>query len=502
MSGEQCIKYKEWVDNYNWETCITNRKNYADFLINYLTSKKGKFVLNLNGVWGTGKTEFLKRVYVDLAEKNYPVVYIDAWESDFLNNPLNVICTEILTQLGWMFLQHEQTKYEKISESIKNLLTSFDNIAKITSVPLKAYNYISNDEIPNIEMDFLKDIYNIISEKNFLNDNKDVNQNNNKLLNELIIDQVTLVSSMKAIRKQITSISEIMNNVYDLNLPIVVLVDELDRCRPTYAIKMLEIVKHFFETEGCVFLIASDTASLEKSITTVYGNGFNSSKYLNRFFHQRIKLKKPSILEYVKLKNIDYKKHDSDSFLSVPFFNEKVHYDTLFSAMLSGRSLELRDIEQIFEKYEAALSYVESYRPKGAGLVNIAVLFYGIIENHVEFKEFDDRTNNYTGNYNIRGGNFYDISMNEYMNLMFSSVTKKLTNQTYDINGARRTTTKDIDVLALKSIRITLPIKNTSITQDKAYLRVILDTYDYLPDKFLLWEDYKNLIGLTEAIGD
>lgn len=77
-------KYEEWKDKYNWDTCKTGREQYGKFLISILTSEMNGHVLNLNGAWGTGKTEFLKRIYVSLAKEGFPVVYIDAWESDFI----------------------------------------------------------------------------------------------------------------------------------------------------------------------------------------------------------------------------------------------------------------------------------------------------------------------------------------------------------------------------------------------------------------------------------
>ena len=68
--------------------------------------------------------------------------------------------------------------------------------------------------------------------------------------------------------------------------PFFILIDELDRCRPPYAISMLERIKHLFDADGVVFIVATDTGQLQHSINVVYGNNFNSAKYLSRFFNR------------------------------------------------------------------------------------------------------------------------------------------------------------------------------------------------------------------------
>lgn len=70
------------------------------------------------------------------------------------------------------------------------------------------------------------------------------------------------------------------------NNKVFILIDELDRCRPTYAIEMLETIKHFFDIPNFVFVIATDTQQLSHSIKAVYGSGFDGSEYLSRFFNR------------------------------------------------------------------------------------------------------------------------------------------------------------------------------------------------------------------------
>jgi len=74
------------------------------------------------------------------------------------------------------------------------------------------------------------------------------------------------------------------------------LVDELDRCRPDYAISYLETIKHIFDVKGAVFLLAADRQQLENSAKTAFGPDLDFEEYYRKFIHREIKL--PSLSDY------------------------------------------------------------------------------------------------------------------------------------------------------------------------------------------------------------
>lgn len=83
---------------------------------------------------------------------------------------------------------------------------------------------------------------------------------------------------------------ELLESEFGMQMPMYVFIDELDRCRPTYAIQMLERIKHLFDIPNLAFVIATDTTSLSHSVKAVYGGDFDSKQYLQRFFHRTYKL--------------------------------------------------------------------------------------------------------------------------------------------------------------------------------------------------------------------
>lgn len=100
---------------------------------------------------------------------------------------------------------------------------------------------------------------------------------------------------MQLLRKELSSWATLSFNK-GYAAPVFIFIDELDRCRPDYAVSLLEIVKHFFDIEKFVFIIATDTNQLQHSIKNLYGNDFAANDYLGRFFHRRFTLRAPDVV--------------------------------------------------------------------------------------------------------------------------------------------------------------------------------------------------------------
>ena len=68
------------------------------------------------------------------------------------------------------------------------------------------------------------------------------------------------------------------------NRSVIVIIDELDRCRPSYAVELLETAKHFFTVDNVVFALAVNRTQLAHAVRAVYGAEFDAAGYLRRFF--------------------------------------------------------------------------------------------------------------------------------------------------------------------------------------------------------------------------
>ncbi|WP_294329809.1 P-loop NTPase fold protein [uncultured Sphingomonas sp.] len=105
-----------------------------------------------------------------------------------------------------------------------------------------------------------------------------------------------------AISEMKQGLSQIVETLSEagMKLPITIVIDELDRCRPTYAIKVLEELKHLFDVPGVAFVLGLHGQQLAHSVSAAYGAGFDSHSYLRRFFNRRYVLKETALKPLVE----------------------------------------------------------------------------------------------------------------------------------------------------------------------------------------------------------
>lgn len=332
-----------------------NRKPQADFLTAVLGDKKEPYVLNLNAPWGYGKTYFVQHWAKELKEK-HPVVYINAWESDHSGDPLLAVFSAINSQLLTQLAKRQEI-LQKLLPSIGRLLKNVSpTIAKGLTAKLlteEAVEALSND-VTEIGDEEARMISNLVGDT----------------AKKLIDDFESKQQAVSAFKLGLEStVSALKNDTPQKQLPVFIFIDELDRCRPTYAVEVLERIKHFFNIEGIVFVISTDTSQLQHSICAVYGEQFHGAKYLDRFFNQSFTLPAPNNLSFLKtLKRIDDDKlMGRVTFLSFEPSQRQINaseysttvetdYDNLIAALEFSAStigLSLRDIHQVHSRLTA-----------------------------------------------------------------------------------------------------------------------------------------------------
>ena len=112
---------------------------------------------------------------------------------------------------------------------------------------------------------------------------------------------------------------------------LVVYVDELDRCKPTFAVKFLERIKHYFEHENITFVFSVNIAELTHTIQRYYGDGFDAGRYLNRFFDYTFHLPTVSMHAYYAAKGL----------------RDNAFYDCSIQSVIQSLHLELREAEKL-----------------------------------------------------------------------------------------------------------------------------------------------------------
>lgn len=321
-----------------------NRQEEADFLINYLEKRfkvkpNESFVLNINAKWGYGKTFFLQELLKNsLEERKYEVIYFDAWKNDFTKDALLAFFAEINSSLEKYLKAYNQTSSKPLLKNIfKSSLPLFISVLTkhLTGLTLDEFDKLLEEENGNINEETKDDTKTTLSS---------------------IMSKATEIALKEhnTIKNSIKEFNENMQTILDLikeekSLPLFILIDELDRCRPNYAIELLENIKHIFDIPNIYFIIATNSKQLSHSINAIYGINFSSQTYLKRFFDLEYNLKEPNRYEFI---NFLFEKNNFDdsrffNFIDDSSYENKNKNVIMILELSNIFELSLRDITQV-----------------------------------------------------------------------------------------------------------------------------------------------------------
>jgi len=290
-----------------------DRAKYADFLTRFLEAEgydaargeedsKRTYVLNLNSTWGSGKSYFLKRWAEDL-KSTYPVVYVDAWEKDYSDDPLMTVISAIIKDLRAIVGKEEDRPEIKYPAKLVGLLkAAAPGLARGVT---KRYLGIDLAELSQETDDSGEPYYLKDEDGDFLKDDKgnpiDMSFAASEAVKHLIEEHEAKSDSIKSLKESVGEWVDAAKGHRGLSYPAFVFIDELDRCRPSYAVEMLETIKHVFDIPGVVFVVATDTEQLQHAVKAIYGEGFNAKVYLGRFFNSRFSLNAPDLVNLLEV---------------------------------------------------------------------------------------------------------------------------------------------------------------------------------------------------------
>ena len=235
-----------------------NRKPLVEFLSGLIGRLAGPFVLALDSPWGTGKTTLVKMLQADLGRQDFLCVYFNAWQVDYVNDPLVALVSaidEIRLPNG-----AAQSQFRTHLQTARKITTA---VAKRGVIAVAKAATLGG-------LDLEKDIEAVATEVagGLAGDAVDAFQKEKKSLEKFRQEVAKAIEQLKVAGKKET---------------LVFFIDELDRCRPTFAIEMLERIKHLFDVPNIVFVLSIDKAQLEASTAAVYGERINAPEYLRRF---------------------------------------------------------------------------------------------------------------------------------------------------------------------------------------------------------------------------
>lgn len=261
------------------------KSNVIDFahLIEQDTHKTNQTskVYSISAEFGIGKTFFCDKLLQVLAKDKVKVGKLNIWEMDFYDNPL----IPILAELNKLYSSKGKNLPCKIIDVISNLGEKASSTV-VEAAAYAGYNCAVN-KIKQISG--YPDIVNLIEGADVWNICKE-NQTSNTIYDDYT-DYRNALDELKDLLKKWAFKQK--------DKPIVIIIDELDRCKPDYAIKTLEILKHIFDIPGFVFVLAIDEEQLKNSVQTLFGT-INYEGYKRKFINNSFKLPEPNKLAFTE----------------------------------------------------------------------------------------------------------------------------------------------------------------------------------------------------------
>lgn len=320
------------IDNNNpFLNCKLSRQKYADTIVKLIENYPSGFVLALNNKWGTGKTTFIQMLQRKLELDSFPTIYFNAWEQDNETNPLNIFIGEFIELFG-----------KKDSKKIHNLIKSAAIIAKSTLPAL----------IKGIVGKFIGD-------KTTLEIAEAVSKGAGDVFKNEVDAYLDRKKAIGAFRGDLTTfVTELSNEK-----PLIIFIDELDRCRPDYAVLVLEQIKHLFTIPNIIFVLSIDKNQLSNAIKGYYGSDdIDTEDYLKRFIDIEYSLPEPEFNVYYQFLLGHYKIHE---IISQKGFHkpDEIHRDMhliIEILMYNNRGkITLRQQEKFFAHLTISLSLLE-----------------------------------------------------------------------------------------------------------------------------------------------
>jgi KAP family P-loop domain len=319
--------------NDPFENDCLDRRELEPPLTQFVTQAVGPFVLAVDGSWGSGKTTFLKMWQVKLDDAGHLCLYLNAWKTDFVQDPL----VAVVGELSIAIKKHSLALLNKnsVDETIENIDKTARSIVKRlipTVVKIGTLGVISESTTEKIMTD---------------------------LKGETAQDYENGKLDIEKFRENLSFLATMIQESSEKPIKIVIIIDELDRCRPTYAVQLLERIKHLFDVEGVVFILGIDRHQLSHSVKALYGSEFDAPGYLKRFIDIDYNLPDPSTDCYCLSL---FKRFGIDSLLSKRN-PEKNNYDlyalkAALGYLMSSAQMSLRDQEQVVSRLRVVLQTI------------------------------------------------------------------------------------------------------------------------------------------------
>lgn len=318
-----------------------NRKPIAENIIRLLTSDIDLSPMVIDGSWGTGKTEFCQKLIRLMQEqyRDYQPVYIDAFRSDHSGEPLLALLAEIIKSCTPEDTDGQQSERKRLTREISKLVKF-----GIKTGANALSHYFLKQSVDDLAEEFQQITSDEQEAKNVAETVTDVaakitDYTIDATVEALLKEQIEAEKNLETLKSCLKGLAA--------NKPIILFIDELDRCRPDYAVDMLEVIKHVFDIENVKVVLVTNTKQLRAAINHRYGLEVDAQKYLDKFLKYSFALPEKVVAQF----------EEKQDLVSVEYFKQLIRDGNLKG--LIGQEITINLISDLIERNDLSLRETE-----------------------------------------------------------------------------------------------------------------------------------------------
>lgn len=256
------------------ENKYNRAKDIKDFIL-ALEEIEGNMFISLDAQWGAGKTFYVRQIEQTLKYLTRRIKGLDVEEMDIYFSA-NSILNQIELKFTYFPIYYNAWLYDNHDDPLMSLILLI----------VKEYEGLCNTRINSSLGDQVATLADCFS---LLIGGIQIGGNHRSVKEAL--QGKDILESVKTAEEIRECVKEIFNSVIVENVDkLVIFIDELDRCRPNFAIEMLERIKHYFDDDRIIIIASVNRGQLIHSISKCYGQNFDSTGYLDKFFDRNVYL--------------------------------------------------------------------------------------------------------------------------------------------------------------------------------------------------------------------
>ena len=272
-----------------FKEALFGRQKFGESLTALLRNVEDNLVVFIDAPWGEGKTTFARMWLAHLRDQKLEAIYFDAYAADYHDDPFVSFSGEIVSfakenlEPKKALLATDEFKKKAVEVGKKMAGLAFKVGIRAATMGIVAGKHLK--EAKEIAAESLKGIGEIGSE----------------IIEKSIANYAEEKDSLRKFKNSLKKLAAIFREEH--GFPLTIVVDELDRCRPDFALELLERIKHLFDVKGVAFVLLVNRNQIESYIRTIYGQTVDAHSYLLKFANVFLDLPKqlpPFPSEYAK----------------------------------------------------------------------------------------------------------------------------------------------------------------------------------------------------------